>query len=70
MKNNRSFGRALGLLLLGALAGYVLGLGADFLTRYQLNFSLPIKLAYTAPLAGWLALMFGVIAFFYGIVGY
>jgi len=60
--NNKSFSRALIYLLIAGAVGYFLGLGVDALIGKVVNF--------TAPAAGWLALMLGIVAFFYGLIGY
>jgi cytochrome c oxidase subunit I len=62
MKNINPFRRGLLLFVIGILAGYLLGTILDLLAVGVLNKA--------SPLAGFFALVFGAIGFFYGLVGY
>jgi cytochrome c oxidase subunit I len=54
--------RSLLLLLIGAVIGYGVGFGLNLLVTGIPDF--------TAPLAGWMALLGAVVPFFFGLVGY
>ncbi|GAB4503484.1 MAG: cytochrome c oxidase subunit I [Anaerolineales bacterium] len=62
MKRMKPVWRGLLLLVAGGVAGYATGLGLDALVQRSVNF--------TAPLAGFFALLGAVTAFFFGLMGY
>jgi len=62
MKNKHPVWFGLLLLVVGAVVGYALGVGIDAAVQGAVNF--------TAPVSGLFSLLFGVILFFGGLIGY